>query len=91
MTNPFLHMSTLKPPDEFPFPFSPYSIQKDFMTSLYAVLEERKLGIFESPTGTVSFCHRYSYCSFLVLKIHPIFFILGEIVEPDLWSFTLVM
>lgn len=38
----------------FPFPFPPYSIQKDFMAELYQVLEAGKIGIFESPTGTVS-------------------------------------
>ncbi|XP_053423578.1 ATP-dependent DNA helicase DDX11 isoform X3 [Nycticebus coucang] len=36
----------------FPFPFTPYSIQKDFMAQLYQVLEAGKIGIFESPTGT---------------------------------------
>ncbi|XP_055975960.1 LOW QUALITY PROTEIN: ATP-dependent DNA helicase DDX11 [Sorex fumeus] len=36
----------------FPFPFTPYSIQRDFMTELYHVLEAGKIGIFESPTGT---------------------------------------
>ncbi|XP_033615327.1 ATP-dependent DNA helicase DDX11 [Fukomys damarensis] len=36
----------------FPFPFPPYSIQKDFMAELYRVLEAGKIGIFESPTGT---------------------------------------
>ncbi|XP_062954956.1 ATP-dependent DNA helicase DDX11 isoform X2 [Cynocephalus volans] len=36
----------------FPFPFTPYSIQKDFMAALYQVLEAGKIGIFESPTGT---------------------------------------
>ncbi|XP_045444321.1 ATP-dependent DNA helicase DDX11 isoform X1 [Pipistrellus kuhlii] len=36
----------------FPFPFTPYSIQKDFMAVLYQVLEDGKIGIFESPTGT---------------------------------------
>ncbi|XP_073079408.1 ATP-dependent DNA helicase DDX11 isoform X2 [Manis javanica] len=36
----------------FPFPFTPYSIQKDFMAALYQVLEDGKIGIFESPTGT---------------------------------------
>lgn len=39
---------------EFPFPFTPYKIQQDFMESLYQTLENGKLGIFESPTGTVS-------------------------------------
>lgn len=44
----------LDTPTEFEFPFTPYSIQHDFMTNLYTVIEEGKLGIFESPTGTVS-------------------------------------
>ncbi|XP_041072361.1 ATP-dependent DNA helicase DDX11 [Carcharodon carcharias] len=36
----------------FLFPFKPYSIQEEFMTALYNVLEGGKIGIFESPTGT---------------------------------------
>ncbi|MCI4379479.1 hypothetical protein PGIGA_G00228850 [Pangasianodon gigas] len=36
----------------FPFPFKPYPIQERFMEALYAVLEQGKVGIFESPTGT---------------------------------------
>ncbi|KAI9354674.1 helicase C-terminal domain-containing protein [Pilaira anomala] len=36
----------------FGFPFEPYDIQKDFMQELYNVLEQGKIGIFESPTGT---------------------------------------
>lgn len=43
----------LAPPSEFPFPFEPYSIQKDFMRELYMTLERGQVGIFESPTGTV--------------------------------------
>lgn len=39
-------------PDSFPFPFQPYSIQDQFMRALYLVIENRKIGIFESPTGT---------------------------------------
>lgn len=39
---------------EFPFPFKPYDIQQKFMKELYLTLEKRGLGIFESPTGTVS-------------------------------------
>lgn len=38
----------------FPFPFPPYDIQEDFMKTLYHVLENGGVGIFESPTGTVS-------------------------------------
>ena len=44
----------LQPPEEFPFPFQPYGIQKDFMRALYSALEKGCIGIFESPTGTVS-------------------------------------
>ena len=43
----------LLPPEEFPFPFKPYDIQREFMRELYAALEEGKIGLFESPTGTV--------------------------------------
>jgi hypothetical protein len=41
--------------DLFGFPFSPYKIQEDFMSSLFSALEDKRLGIFESPTGTVIF------------------------------------
>lgn len=40
-------------PEGFRFPFEPYPIQLDFMKSLYKCIEQGKLGIFESPTGTV--------------------------------------
>lgn len=46
----------LDPPvddEDFKFPFNPYPIQKDFMRALFVALEGKKLGIFESPTGTV--------------------------------------
>lgn len=39
--------------EEFPFPFPPYEIQKNFMKSLYDALDASNVGIFESPTGTV--------------------------------------
>jgi hypothetical protein len=42
-------------PEDFSFPFEPYGIQKDFMKALFTAMEQRKLGIFESPTGTVDF------------------------------------
>ena len=41
-------------PDSFPFPFEPYDIQRDFMKCLYDAINSCKIGIFESPTGTVS-------------------------------------
>ncbi|XP_066489292.1 ATP-dependent DNA helicase DDX11 [Tiliqua scincoides] len=37
---------------KFPFPYTPYPIQEEFMAKLYQVLEAGKVGIFESPTGT---------------------------------------
>ncbi|GJQ82856.1 hypothetical protein Trydic_g2595 [Trypoxylus dichotomus] len=42
----------LKAPEVFDFPFKPYQIQHEFMKNLYEVIENRNLGIFESPTGT---------------------------------------
>ncbi|KFB44279.1 AGAP001537-PA-like protein [Anopheles sinensis] len=45
----------LPPPEtgtDYAFPFLPYDIQLDFMQSLYTVLHNGKIGIFESPTGT---------------------------------------
>ncbi|KAF9188409.1 DEAD H (Asp-Glu-Ala-Asp His) box helicase 11 [Haplosporangium sp. Z 11] len=35
----------------FPYP-TPYSIQTEFMRQLYQCIDQRKVGIFESPTGT---------------------------------------
>ncbi|ORY01038.1 helicase C-terminal domain-domain-containing protein [Clohesyomyces aquaticus] len=40
------------PEREFHHPFEPYDIQKDFMNAVYDCLEDGKVGIFESPTGT---------------------------------------
>lgn len=45
-------MSDLPTPIGFNFPFPPYDIQQSFMEKLYSVLNKRKIGIFESPTGT---------------------------------------
>ena len=38
----------------FHHPYTPYAIQEEFMSTVYQVLEEGKVGILESPTGTVS-------------------------------------
>lgn len=40
-------------PGYFPFPFPPYDIQENFMKHVYKTIESGKVGIFESPTGTV--------------------------------------
>ncbi|KAF2653464.1 ATP-dependent RNA helicase-like protein chl1 [Lophiostoma macrostomum CBS 122681] len=37
---------------EFHHPFEPYDIQKEFMNAVYDCLEDGRVGIFESPTGT---------------------------------------
>ncbi|ORX62296.1 DNA repair helicase [Hesseltinella vesiculosa] len=37
---------------DFGFPYQPYDIQDEFMNSLYSVISQGKIGIFESPTGT---------------------------------------
>ena len=49
---PLLTEKKVNLPPEFPFPFQPYDIQINFMTNLYTALEQAKVGIFESPTGT---------------------------------------
>lgn len=37
-----------------PFPFEPYDVQRQLMGKIYETLEKGGIGIFESPTGTVS-------------------------------------
>lgn len=45
----------LPTPSEFPaFPYKPYDIQTHLMRHLYESIENKKLTIVESPTGTVS-------------------------------------
>lgn len=44
----------LEVPHNFEFPFTPYNIQHEFMSKLYEVIENKQLGVFESPTGTVT-------------------------------------
>ncbi|KAK3058279.1 ATP-dependent DNA helicase chl1 [Extremus antarcticus] len=39
-------------PKDFHHPFQPYDIQQVFMEAVYTCIEEGKVGIFESPTGT---------------------------------------
>ncbi|KAK9356868.1 helicase C-terminal domain-containing protein [Lipomyces doorenjongii] len=40
------------PERDFHHPYTPYKIQLDFMNALYDTIEEGKIGILESPTGT---------------------------------------
>lgn len=43
-----------EPKKEFSFPFTPYPSQYDFMQALFRAIDQSKIGVFESPTGTVS-------------------------------------
>lgn len=53
---------SLGTPSSFEFPFQPYEIQHDFMVNLYSVLENKEIGIFESPTGQY-----FRICKFIVI------------------------
>ena len=44
----------LAAPHEFSaFPFKPYDIQGDLMRHVFSAIEDNKVAIMESPTGTV--------------------------------------
>lgn len=49
--HPLLSLET-PPADRFSFPFQAYPIQVSFIRALFDVIEHRRIGIFESPTGT---------------------------------------
>ena len=42
----------MEEPKNFHHPFQPYDIQQTFMQAVYDCIEQGKVGIFESPTGT---------------------------------------
>ena len=46
------------PKMDFHHPYTPYAIQEDFMSTVYQVLADGKVGILESPTGTVRISFR---------------------------------
>jgi Rad3-related DNA helicase len=46
--------ATIAEQEKFRFPFEPYDVQVQLMNALYDTFENRQIGIFESPTGTVS-------------------------------------
>ena len=37
---------------DFHHPYQPYAIQSELMHAIYDCIKDRKVGIFESPTGT---------------------------------------
>jgi chromosome transmission fidelity protein 1 len=45
-------MGTANQQRDFHHPYTPYDIQNEFMGAVYDCLEDGKVGIFESPTGT---------------------------------------
>jgi chromosome transmission fidelity protein 1 len=45
-------MASANPNRDFHHPYEPYKIQLQFMNAVYDCLENGKVGIFESPTGT---------------------------------------
>lgn len=59
----------------FSFPYEPYDIQLQFMKQLWYTIENKHIGIFESPTGTVRTLSNvpvmFTYCriSFLTFTI----------------------
>lgn len=54
LSSPNIKDDVYKQPGYFQFPFTPYDIQIKFMQNLYSILNIGGVGIFESPTGTVS-------------------------------------
>jgi hypothetical protein len=71
---------------DFHHPFTPYKIQEEFMETVYRVLEggEGRVGILESPTGTV--------CELFILLTSGFCVGLCCILGQDLplyWDFTL--
>ncbi|WVQ77661.1 hypothetical protein IAR50_007349 [Cryptococcus sp. DSM 104548] len=50
---PDIPAPALPTPEKFPFPYpTPYGIQVDFMKTVFRAIEDRKIAIVESPTGT---------------------------------------
>lgn len=39
---------------DYHHPYIPYHVQKQFMSTVFRCLDEGKVGVLESPTGTVS-------------------------------------
>uniref|UniRef100_A0A1A9VZA0 Helicase ATP-binding domain-containing protein n=1 Tax=Glossina brevipalpis TaxID=37001 RepID=A0A1A9VZA0_9MUSC len=48
----YTRLKRLETSVDFEFPFTPYTIQQELMQELFEILENKQIGIFESPTGT---------------------------------------
>ena len=54
----------------FGFPYeTPYKTQIELMNDIYDVIESRKIGLFESPTGTVIFM--FEFILFILINYLP--------------------
>ena len=52
----------MKNQHHFGFPYEPYQVQLNLMEKIYDLLKtETKVGLFESPTGTVISCFKIVY------------------------------
>lgn len=60
---------------QFPFPFKPYDIQEQFMRALYRTLNQGKVGIFESPTGTVCLVHLEKLFAVVLVRLNMKIFV----------------
>ena len=70
---------------DFHHPYTPYAIQLQFMNAVYDALEDGCVGIFESPTGTVSTLHVLTTGGGADMGV-----CIGKIAEPDLWCTDVV-
>lgn len=73
----------------FPFPYQPYDIQEQFMRALYRTLDQGKVGIFESPTGTVCPVDPEKLSAVVLLRLNLkviVFNTAGQVFESNMWS-----
>lgn len=83
--------------ESYQFPYPPYDIQLQFMKDLFHVIEQGKVGIFESPTGTVRVACRLeiAWTQRLIEQLSPessllnIHVSIGKITISIMWRFDL--
>lgn len=74
---------------QFPFPYKPYDIQEQFMRALYRTLDQGKVGIFESPTGTVRLVDLKKPFAVVLVRLNLNIFVSntsGQVFESNLRS-----
>jgi hypothetical protein len=77
---PSPHEERQQPSNEFHFPFDPYDIQTQLMKQMLTTIDNRHVGIFESPTGTVS-----PRCCRLAYPAHTTILPAGQIAQSHMW------